>query len=291
MQVFNKAEEILEVCRLENKSIADVIIEKEMEQLGLTREKLIEKMTEALEVMKVSANEALKKEVKSISGLTGGNAKKIEDYKNKGKTLSGDFINSAMAKAFSTSEVNASMGKIVAAPTAGASGILPSAFLSAQEKLDLSDERLTEGLFTAGGVGEIIAKNATISGAEGGCQAECGSAAAMAAAAIVEMAGGSPEDSFNAASFALTNVMGLVCDPIAGLVEYPCALRNASGVVNALIASDMALAKVQSLVPFDEVVEAMYKVGKALPESLRETALGGLAATPSGKLCSRKILG
>ncbi|OLS02976.1 L-serine ammonia-lyase, iron-sulfur-dependent, subunit alpha [Tissierella creatinophila] len=289
--MFNKAEEILEVCKLENKSISDIIIEKEIEHLGLTRQQLIEKMRESLEVMKHSATEALEKEVKSVSGLTGGNSKKIEDYKKKGKTLSGDLINSAMAKAFSTSEVNASMGKIVAAPTAGASGILPSAFLSAKEKLNLSDDDLIKGLFTAGGVGEIIAKNATISGAEGGCQAECGSAAAMAAAAIVEMAGGSVEDSFNAASFALTNIMGLVCDPIAGLVEYPCALRNASGVVNALISADMALAKVESLVPFDEVVEAMYKVGKALPESLRETALGGLAATPTGKRCSKKILG
>nr|WP_300004837.1 L-serine ammonia-lyase, iron-sulfur-dependent, subunit alpha [Tissierella sp.] len=289
--MFNKAQEILEVCNDENKSIADVIIEKEMESLNLSKEELIEKMRESLEVMKHSATEALDKEVKSISGLTGGNSKKIQDYTNKNKTLSGVFINAAMAKAFSTSEVNAGMGKIVAAPTAGASGILPSAFLSAKEKLDLNDEDLIRGLFTAAGVGEIIAKNATISGAEGGCQAECGSAAAMAAAAIVEMAGGSPEDSFNAASFALTNIMGLVCDPIAGLVEYPCALRNASGVVNAMISADMALAQVQSLVPFDEVVEAMYKVGKALPESLRETALGGLAATPTGKQCSKRILG
>ena len=289
--MFNKAEEILEVCNDENKSIADVIIEKEMESLNLSREELIEKMRESLEVMKHSATEALDKEVKSVSGLTGGNSKKIEDYKNNNKTLSGVFINAAMAKAFSTSEVNAGMGKIVAAPTAGASGILPSAFLSAQEKLDLTDDDLIRGLFTAAGVGEIIAKNATISGAEGGCQAECGSAAAMAAAAIVEMAGGTPEDSFNAASFALTNIMGLVCDPIAGLVEYPCALRNASGVVNALISADLALARVQSLIPFDEVVDAMYKVGKALPESLRETALGGLAATPTGKRCSKKLLG
>lgn len=289
--MFNKAQEILEVCNNENKSIADVIIEKEMESLNLSRAELIEKMGKSLEVMKHSATEALDKEVKSVSGLTGGNSKKIEDYKNSGKTLSGVFINAAMAKAFSTSEVNAGMGKIVAAPTAGASGILPSAFLSAQEKLDLTDDDLVRGLFTAAGVGEIIAKNATISGAEGGCQAECGSAAAMAAAAIVEMAGGSAEDSFNAASFALTNIMGLVCDPIAGLVEYPCALRNASGVVNALISADMALAKVQSLVPFDEVVDAMYEVGKALPESLRETALGGLAATPTGNRCSKRILG
>ena len=172
-----------------------------------------------------------------------------------------------MAKAFSTSEVNASMGKIVAAPTAGASGILPSAILSAQEKLNLTDDDLIKGLFTAAGIGEIIAKNATISGAEGGCQAECGAAAAMAAGAIVEMAGGSPEAALNAAGFALTNILGLVCDPIAGLVEYPCALRNASGVVNAFISADMALADVQSIVPFDEVVEAMYKVGKAMPEA------------------------
>lgn len=289
--MFNKAEEIIQECKTQNKSISQVIIEKEMEQLNLSYEELFEKMRESLEVMKHSANEALEKEVQSVSGLTGGNSKKLQDYKNKGDTLSGEFLVAAMAKAFSTSEVNASMGKIVAAPTAGASGIIPSAFLSMQEKLDLSDDDLVRGLFTAAGVGEIIAKNATISGAEGGCQAECGSAAAMAASALVEMAGGSPEDSFHAASFALTNIMGLVCDPIAGLVEYPCALRNSSGVVNAFISADMALAKVQSLVPFDEVVEAMSKVGKALPESLRETALGGLAATTTGKMYSKKILG
>lgn len=289
--MFNRAQEILDKCKAEKKSIADVIIAKEMEQSGLTYEELIEKMRESLEVMKLSANEALEKEVKSVSGLTGGNAKKIEDYKNKGKTLSGDFINSAMAKAFSTAEVNASMGKIVASPTAGASGILPSAFLSVKDKLDLTDEDLIKGLFTSAGIGEIIAKNATISGAEGGCQAECGAAAAMAAGALVEMAGGKPEDSFNAASFALTNIMGLVCDPIAGLVEYPCALRNSSGVVNAIISADMALAKVQSLVPFDEVVDAMSKVGNSMPAALRETAMGGLAATPTGKMCSKQILG
>lgn len=289
--MFNKAQEILDICKEQNKPISEVIIEKEMQNSGLTYDGLIEKMRKSLEVMKDSAHAALEKEVKSVSGLTGGNAKKIEDYKNKGKTLSGTFINSAMAKAFSTAEVNASMGKIVASPTAGASGILPSAFLSVQEKLDLSDDDLIKGLFTSAGIGEIIAKNATISGAEGGCQAECGAAAAMAAGALVEMAGGSPEDSFNAASFALTNIMGLVCDPVAGLVEYPCALRNSSGVVNAIISADMALAKVQSLVPFDEVVDAMKEVGDAMPASLRETALGGLATTPTGRMCSKKILG
>lgn len=289
--MFNRGTELLELCNEENKKISDIVIEKEMKATGMTREELIKIMGETLNVMKTSATEALDKEVKSLSGLTGGNSKKVQDYTKKGKTLSGVFINSAMAKAFSTSEVNASMGKIVAAPTAGASGILPSAVLSAQEKLELSDDDLIKGLFTAAGVGEIIAKNATISGAEGGCQAECGAAAAMAAAAIVEMAGGSPESSLDAAGFALSNIMGLVCDPIAGLVEYPCALRNASGVVNALISADMALAHVQSIVPFDEVVEAMYEVGKALPETLRETGLGGLAGTETGKMCSKKIFG
>ena len=289
--MFNKAVEVLEQCKNENKRISDIVMERDILSLEITREELILKMEEVLNVMKSSALEALDKDIMSVSGLTGGNSKKIEDYKNNSKTLSGDFINSAMAKAFSTSEVNASMGRVVAAPTAGASGIMPSAILSAQEKLNLTDDDMIRGLFTAAGIGEICAKNATISGAEGGCQAECGVAAAMAAGAIVEMAGGSPEASFVAASFALTNIMGLVCDPIGGLVEYPCALRNASGVVNAFISADMALAGVQSLVPFDEVVEAMYAVGKSMPESLRETALGGLAVTPTAKkLCDNHKL-
>lgn len=284
--MFNKAVEVLEQCNSANKKISDIVMERDIISLEITREDLVAKMEEVLSVMKASAIEALDKDIMSVSGLTGGNSKKIEDYKNSSKTLSGEFLNGAMAKAFSTSEVNASMGRVVAAPTAGASGIMPSAILSAQQKLNLTDDDMIRGLFTASGIGEICAKNATISGAEGGCQAECGVAAAMAAGAIVEMAGGTPEASFVAASFALTNIMGLVCDPIGGLVEYPCALRNASGVVNAFISADMALAGVQSLIPFDEVVEAMYKVGKALPESLRETAKGGLAITPTAKrLC------
>lgn len=195
-----------------------------------------------------------------------------------------------MAMALSTSEVNASMGKIVAAPTAGASGILPSALFTAKEKFNLSDDDMINGLFTAAGIGEIVAKNATISGAYGGCQAECGVAAAMAAAAIVEMLGGSPETCLHASSISLINIMGLVCDPIAGLVEFPCAFRNASGVVNALISADLALAGIKSLVPFDEVVEAMYRVGKSLPDTLKETALGGLAATPTGENFKGRIL-
>ncbi len=288
--MFNKAEELLGLCNKENKKISTITMEKEIADSNISHKNLNIKMKETLEVMKTSASSALQKEIMSVGGLIGGDSKKLENYRKKENTLSGDLIVSAMAKALSTSEVNASMGKIVAAPTAGASGILPAALLSAQEKLNLTDDDLIKGLFTAAGIGEIIAQNATISGAEGGCQAECGSAAAMAAAAIVEMAGGSPKASLDAASFALTNIMGLVCDPIAGLVEYPCALRNASGVVNAFASSDLALAGVKSLVPFDEVVEAMYQVGKLLPESLRETALGGLATSPTGEKLRKKCL-
>ncbi len=287
--MFNKGVELLSLCNEKNKKIYEIVLEKEQNSSNLKIDDIREKMKHALDVMKESATAALNKEIISVSGMTGGDSKKVEDYRKKNKTLSGIFINSAMARALSTSEVNASMGRIVAAPTAGASGILPSAILSAQEKLDLTDEDLVNGLFTASGIGEIVAKNATVSGAEGGCQAECGVAAAMAAGSIVEMAGGTPEQALDAASFALINILGLVCDPIGGLVEYPCALRNASGVVNAFISADLAMAGVKSLVPFDEVVETMYKVGKALPESLRETALGGLAVSPTAKELTKRL--
>ncbi len=288
--MFNKGSELLNLCKTQNKKIWEIVVEKEIDNAQISYEELMNNMNSVLDTMINSANAALDKGVISISGLSGGDAKKMEDYKNKGNTISGQLINSAMAKALSTSEVNASMGKIVAAPTAGASGILPSAIISVKEKFNLSHEDMIHGLFTAAGIGEIIAKNATISGAEGGCQAECGTASSMAAAAIVEMLGGSVEASFNGASFALLNIMGLICDPIAGLVEFPCALRNASGVVNAMISADLALAGIDSIVPFDEVVDAMYKVGKSMPESLRETALGGIAATPTGEKLKRRIL-
>jgi L-serine dehydratase len=287
--MFNKGSELLELCAAKNSKIYEIVLEKEHQDTQISYNKLKDKMKETLDVMKSSATAALNKEIRSVSGITGGNSKRVQDYMKSGNTLSGKFMNAAMAKALSTSEVNASMGKICASPTAGASGILPSAMLSAQEKLNLSDDDLINGLFTAAGIGEIVAKNATVAGAEGGCQAECGVAAAMAAGAIVEMAGGTPKQSLDAAGFALTNIMGLVCDPIAGLVEYPCNLRNASGVVNSLISADMALAGVEALVPFDEVVEAMYKVGKSLPEALRETAEGGLAATESGRNLAKKV--
>lgn len=288
--MFNTGSELLKLCEERNAKIYDMVILKEMDATGLSKEEVMEKMKETLDVMQASATAGLNTPLMSNTGITGGNSKRVEDYRKKGNTLTGEFVNSAMAMALSTSEVNASMGRICAAPTAGASGILPSTILSAKEKLDLSDEMLLNGLYTAAGVGQIVARIATVSGAEGGCQAECGVAAAMGAAAIVEMAGGSPQQALNAAGFALANVLGLVCDPIGGLVEFPCNLRNASGVINGLISADMALAGVQAPIPFDEVVEAMYKVGKALPETLRETALGGLAATPTARELTKHIM-
>ena len=197
----------------------------------------------------------------------------------------------AMAMALSSSEVNASMGRIVACPTAGSCGILPAVILSAGEKLGKSDEELIDALFASAAVGMIIGMNATLSGAEGGCQAECGSAAAMGAAAVVEMMGGTPKMSLDAAAIVIKNVLGLVCDPVAGLVEIPCAKRNAAGAISALCTADMVMAGVSSKITFDDTVSAMYKVGKSLPSSLRETALGGVAVTKSGLELRKKVFG
>lgn len=284
-----KAADIIRECEEKKCSIGQLTREDEVLAASLSREELDEKMKEILSIMESSSSMGLEKEVFSLSGMTGGSANKLWQHR-KEASLSGEFILSAMARALSTSEVNASMGRIVAAPTAGASGILPAALMSAKEKLSLKDEELILGLYTAGALGKIVAFSATISGADGGCQAECGTGAAMAAAALVELMGGSPQAAFHAASFALIHIMGLVCDPIAGFVEFPCSLRNASGIVNAFISADLAMAGLTSPIPFDEVVEAMYQVGKMLPEALRETALGGIAATPSARALEEKYL-
>ncbi|WP_139905034.1 L-serine ammonia-lyase, iron-sulfur-dependent, subunit alpha [Clostridium thermarum] len=283
-------EELLRICKTESIPIYEYAIRKEMEA-GYSREEVIGKMRRNLEVMKESADFKRKNILTSVGGLIGSESYRLNKYIDKGNSIVGDTILKAMARAFSCSEVNASMGRIVAAPTAGSCGIIPAALITAAESTGKGDEDIINALFTAGQVGIIIATNATVAGAEGGCQAECGSAAAMAAAALVEMQGGKPETSLQAAGIALQNVMGLICDPIAGLVESPCSKRNASGVVNALCSAEMALAGVASVIPFDEVIEAMYRVGKSLPYELRETALGGLAATPTGEKYKRDIMG
>ncbi|WP_326909489.1 L-serine ammonia-lyase, iron-sulfur-dependent, subunit alpha [Sedimentibacter sp. MB31-C6] len=281
--------DLIKECSKEGISIYEYTIRQEMEKSDLNRSDVLNKMKHNLDVMKSSSSFAQYNDVKSVSGLIGGDAYKLGQYADKKKTLTGDFIVRAMARALSSSEVNAAMGRIVACPTAGSCGILPAAVISAGEKLEKTDEELIHALFTASGVGIIIAKNATLAGAEGGCQAECGSAAAMASAAIVEMLGGTPEQALDAAAIVIKNVLGLICDPVAGLVEVPCAKRNVAGVVSALTTADLAMSGVKSKIPFDEVVWAMYRVGKQLPPELRETALGGIAITPTALKFNEEI--
>ncbi|WP_102398872.1 L-serine ammonia-lyase, iron-sulfur-dependent, subunit alpha [Haloimpatiens massiliensis] len=283
--------ELANICNKENITIWEYTLREESRETGVSKEKIFNRMLKNLHVMQEASKEALEREVISISGLIGGDAKKLKEYSESGKTLTGEFMVKAMARAVSCSEVNAAMGKIVASPTAGSCGILPSVIISAGEKLNKSDEDLVKALLTASGVGIIIAKNATLSGAEGGCQAECGSAAAMASAAVVEMMGGTPDMALDAGSIVIKNILGLVCDPIAGLVEVPCAKRNASGAVSALTTADLVMAGVKSKIPFDDSVLAMYRVGKQLPCELRETALGGLAITPTGLKLKEQVLG
>ncbi len=287
----NKGIELLRVCEEKNIPIWEYTIRCEEEESGLSRADIIEKMRKNLNTMKEAAEYGLKNETKSISGLIGGDAIKLNKYSSSKNTLTGEFMVKAMARAISCSEVNAAMGKIVAAPTAGSCGIIPAAIITAGEKLNKTEEELIKALFTASGVGIIIAKNATLSGAEGGCQAECGSAAAMASAAVVEMMGGTPDMALNAAAVVIKNILGLVCDPVAGLVEVPCAKRNVAGAVSALTIADLAMSGVTSRIPFDDTIIAMYKIGKQLPCELRETALGGLAVTATGLKLAKEILG
>jgi L-serine dehydratase len=289
MAFVNSGEALIEICKEKKITIAEYAILCEIEETGHSREEIFDRMRKNLLVMKESAEYGLHNETKSISGLIGGDSLKIKKYVDKGNTLCGDFLGKAMARAISCSEVNAAMGKIVAAPTAGSCGILPAAIISAGEKLNKTEDDMVEALLTASGIGVIIAQNATLSGAEGGCQAECGSAAAMASAAVVEMMGGTVEMALNAGAIVIKNILGLVCDPIAGLVEVPCAKRNVAGTVSALTTADLAMSGVKSKIPFDDCVEAMYRVGKSMPCELRETAMGGLATTKTGKALNAMI--
>lgn len=289
--MFNSGIELLEICKSENKSISQVAIEREQENYGTSMEQIFERNRIILQVMKDSAQRATVEDVKSVSGIIGGDAKKLFEYSKTKNTLLDSKVLELMSLGLSTSEVNAGMGKIVAAPTAGAAGIIPAVLTSAQKEKGFSDEDLIKTLMTTGAIGSIIMRNASVSGAVGGCQAETGSASAMAAAGLVELMGGTPQQALDAASFALIHVMGLVCDPIAGLVEYPCLFRNSSGAVNAYMSAELALAGITSLVPFDEVVKAMKEVGDAMSPNMKETAMGGVAATPTGKAIEKRIFG
>ncbi|WP_313128465.1 L-serine ammonia-lyase, iron-sulfur-dependent, subunit alpha [Anaerocolumna sp.] len=286
--MFNNIAELVNLAETQNKKIYEIMLEQEMQATSLSKEDIINKMKDNYMVMKAAIEKGMKG-VTSKSGMTGGDAKKLSEYRNSGNYLTDYTLISAICYAVATNEVNASMGLICATPTAGSSGVLPAVMFAAQEKLQVEEEVVINHLFTAGAIGYIIANNASISGAAGGCQAEVGSASAMAAAALTEMAGGTPSQAAHAMAMALKNMLGLSCDPVAGLVEVPCIKRNAAGAVNAFAAAEMALAGVESRIPWDEVISAMYRIGLSMPISLKETALGGLAATETGKCWREKI--
>lgn len=286
---FHSGQELCALCRQENIPISEVMLRNEMEQSDLPRDAVIGEMLRNLAVMRESIQKGLDPNRPFKGVFIGGDAVKMARFAPSANM--GEGMAEIVAAAMAVVEVNASMGKIVAAPTAGASGVLPAVVILCGQRRGLSDEALCMALFTAGAIGCIIAENASIAGASGGCQAEAGSAASMTAAALAELSGGDPETCLHAAAIALKNILGLVCDPVGGLVECPCEKRNAIGAANAVLSCDLALAGVQSLIPFDEVVSAMDAVGRMMHSDLRETARGGLAATPTAQSLTNQISG
>ncbi|MRH31318.1 L-serine ammonia-lyase, iron-sulfur-dependent, subunit alpha [Limosilactobacillus reuteri] len=290
--MYQSVKDLVQTAETQRKPLSELVIETECHESGSNRKEVWQQMRSNLLTMRAAIKQGENElGVRSKTGLTGGEAIKLKKYRAKGKTLSGDIMMAAVENAIATNEVNAAMGVICATPTAGSSGTLPGALFMLEQRLGLSEDQMIRFLFTAGGLGLIIANHAGIAGATGGCQEEVGSASAMAAAAAVEAAGGSPEQSSQALAIALSNLLGLVCDPIAGLVEIPCVKRNAIGAGNALIAADMALAGCTSMIPADECISALDKVGRSMPVDLRETGLGGLAGTPTGQAIKAKIFG
>ena len=280
---YSSVASLIQAAEKNNLPVSALVLSQQAQQIELDEKTVYEKMASNFQVMKECIEPGCDEHLKSTSGLTGGDAFKLRRYSESGKSLTGSFLSGALYRALAVSELNASMGRIVAAPTAGSCGILPAALITMQEEKGCSDHDCVMALFTASAVGMVIANNASLAGAQGGCQAECGSAAAMAAAAITELAGGTPHMVSQAVAIALKNILGLVCDPVAGLVEIPCIKRNVIGAMNAVSCADMALAGVVGHIPADEVIDAMAEVGAAMSNDLRETGIGGLAGTPTGK--------
>ena len=291
MLAYESVDELVRSAEASGETISAVVLRDQAMSMDRSELEVYEKMELDFTVMRSAVDEGMKKELRSMSGLTGGEGYRMGEYAGSGKALCGSLLSGAMTRALAVAGCNAAMGRIVAAPTAGSCGILPGCLLA------LCDERGVEGraavmaMFTAGAIGLVIAKKASIAGAQGGCQAECGSAAAMAAAALVELMGGTPAQCADACAIAIASQLGLVCDPVAGLVEIPCIKRNASGVAIAFSSADMALAGVAPKIPADECIDAMREVGDQLPASLKETALGGLATTPTGIRLRKQVFG
>lgn len=280
--MFRNVEDMVAQATEAKVSIGKLTLAKEAKRQSLTEGAVYQRMLEQVQVMRQAVARGLEG-IRSHSSMTGGDALKLKTYLERGTSLTGDGLLTAVSYAIANNEVNAAMGLICAAPTAGASGVLPGVLLSLCDRHKLDEHALVMSMFTAGAFGYVIANNAVVSGAQGGCQAEIGVASAMAAAGAVELFGGSPQQAAEAAAMALKGMLGLACDPLAGLVEVPCIKRNAAGAANALAAAEMALAGVESQVPCDEVIEAMHQIGLCLSPALRETAQGGLAATPTGQ--------
>ncbi|WP_110934214.1 L-serine ammonia-lyase, iron-sulfur-dependent, subunit alpha [Paenibacillus bouchesdurhonensis] len=286
---FSNLEQLIQLCVKESVTIGQLMITEQAAETGKSTELVLEKMAAYYDIMKEAVYKGIDSDLKPRSGLTGGDAKRVRAYMHNGVVSLGTEACSAMAYALAVSEINASMGRIIATPTAGSCGIIPGVFVSSQERFGWSDEHMVHGLFSAGAIGYVIANNSFVSGAEGGCQAEVGSAIGMAAGALVELRGGTPEQAVHAVGLALKNSLGLICDPVGGLVEVPCIVRNGFGAVTAMAAADMALAGVKSVIPSDEVIDVMLEVGSAMPEKHRETAMGGLAQTPTGRKIMKEL--
>lgn len=282
--------ELTALAAEQGKKLSEVILADQSAQMEMDSEELYGRMERSLDVMQEAIRSGMDPNLRSTSGLTGGDAAKMLSYAEKGG-MTGTFLNRAMARAIAVAEYNAAMGKIVAAPTAGSCGIIPGTVLSMLEEGRCTKREAVMALFTSGAIGMVIANKAVLAGAQGGCQAECGSASAMAAAALVELCGGTPEQSEQACAIAIKNQLGLVCDPVAGLVEIPCIKRNVAGIMVAFSAAEMALAGIESKIPADECIAAMREVGESMPCALRETAQGGLATTPTGLRMKQQVFG
>ncbi|MBO6242085.1 MAG: L-serine ammonia-lyase, iron-sulfur-dependent, subunit alpha [Butyrivibrio sp.] len=290
MLKYESVSELVAEAEKRNIKISELVLEDQAKSMEKEPLELYEKMEISFQVMKDSINEGMKKDQKSMSGLTGGEGYLMNEYAATGG-ISGNFMTKAMARALAVAGCNASMGRIVAAPTAGSCGILPGCLVSLYEDRGFEEKDVVMAMFTAGAIGMVIAEKSSVAGAQGGCQAECGSASAMAAAALVEVMGGRPSQCADACAMAISNQMGLVCDPVGGLVEIPCIKRNVSGLAIAFSSADMALAGIRANIPADECIGAMREVGDALPASLKETAGGGLATTPTGRKLRDKVFG
>ncbi|AZN40053.1 L-serine ammonia-lyase, iron-sulfur-dependent, subunit alpha [Paenibacillus albus] len=286
---FRTLAELGVLCSERGLSIGKLMLEEQSAESGRSQQDEFSKMAAYYEVMKEAVQRGLHENTTSRSGLTGLDAQRVVAHRQQQEACLGEHASNAMAYALAVSEVNASMGRIIATPTAGSCGIIPGVFVSSQERFGWDDEHLVHGLFAAGAIGYVIANNSFVSGAEGGCQAEVGSAIGMAAGALVELRGGTPAQAIHAVGLALKNTLGLICDPVGGLVEIPCIVRNGFGAVSALAAADMALAGVRSVIPSDEVIQVMLEVGSAMPEIHRETAGGGLATTPTGRQIMQEL--